>query len=153
MSGTSPLAVALRLLARRDRSEQELAARLRREGCDETAIAATLQRCRELGYLDEARFARQRAKSLMTSGRAVGGRLLAELKQRGIDEQLARDAASEAETEVDRDRLLADLLKKRFAGFSYAQADDRQRRRVIHYFLRRGFPLEQILVRCKQAEP
>jgi len=149
LNGTRPLDVALRLLARRDRGERELAGHLRRKGCDETDIATVLQRCRELGYLDEDRFARHRAKTLMTSGRAVGGRLLAELKRQGIEEELAHQAASEAETEIDRNQLLADLLARRFAGFSYEHADDRQRRRVIHYFLRRGFSLEQILARCK----
>jgi len=152
LSGTDPWSVALALLARRDRSEGELAERLRRKGFAENAIAATLERCRELGYLDDGRFARLRARSLMSNGRAVGGRLRAELKRQGIDEDLARAAAEEAEHDIDRERLLAELLERRFSGFSYAQADERQRRRVIHYFLRRGFPFEQILACCRNSD-
>ncbi|TRO78815.1 regulatory protein RecX [Desulfuromonas acetexigens] len=152
MSATSPWNAALALLARRDRSEGELAARLRRKGFTEEEIAATLERCREYGYLDDARFARQRARSLVSNGRAVGGRLRAELKQQGIDEELARQAAEEVENDIDSDQLLAELLERRFPGFSYAEADDRRRRRVIHYFLRRGFSFERILVHCKNAD-
>ena len=152
MSATSPWNAALALLARRDRSAEELAARLRRKGFTEKDIAATLERCREYGYLDDARFARQRARSLVGSGRAVGGRLRAELKQQGIDEELARQAAEEAENDIDPDRLLSDLLERRFPGFSYAEADDRRRRRVIHYFLRRGFAFERILAHCKSSD-
>ena len=152
MSATSPWNAALALLARRDRSEGELAARLRRKGFTEEEIAATLERCREYGYLDDARFARQRARSLVSNGRAVGGRLRAELKQQGIDEELARQAAEEVENDIDSDQLLAELLERRFPGFSYAEADDRRRRRVIHYFLRRGFSLDRILAHCKNSD-
>ena len=152
MSATSPWNAALALLARRDRSEGELAARLRRKGFTEEEIAATLERCREYGYLDDARFARQRARSLVSNGRAVGGRLRAELKQQGIDEELARQAAEEVENDIDPDQLLAGLLERRFPSFSYAEADDRRRRRVIHYFLRRGFSFERILAHCKNSD-
>ena len=152
MSATSPWNAALALLARRDRSEGELAARLRRKGYIEKDIAATLERCREYGYLDDARFARQRARSLVSNGRAVGGRLRAELKQQGIDEELARQAAEEVENDIDSNQLLAELLERRFPGFSYAEADDRRRRRVIHYFLRRGFSFERILAHCKNSD-
>lgn len=152
MSATSPWSAALALLARRDRSADELATRLRRKGFTEKDIAATLERCREYGYLDDARFARQRARSLVGNGRAVGGRLRAELKQQGINEELARQAAEEAENDIDPDRLLAELLERRFPGFSYAEADDRRRRRVIHFFLRRGFAFERILAHCKNSD-
>lgn len=152
MSATDPWNAALALLASRDRSEEELAARLRRKGFTEKDIAATLERCREYGYLDDARFARRRALGLVGSGRAVGGRLRAELRQQGINEALARQAAEEAENAIDRDQLLAELLERRFPGFSYAEADDRRRRRVIHYFLRRGFAFERILAHCKNSD-
>jgi len=152
LSATSPWNAALNLLARRDRSEGELTERLRRKGFAEEEIAATLERCREYGYLDDARFARRRAQNLMSSGRAVGGRLRAELKQQGIAEELARQVAEEAENNIDCDRLLSELLERRFPGFSYAEADDRRRWRVIHYFLRRGFALERILAHCKNPD-
>jgi len=34
---------------------------------------------------------------------------------------------------------------RRFPDFSWAAADDRERRRVTHYFQRRGFPLALVL--------
>jgi len=150
LTAGNALATALRLLTLRDRSERELANRLSRKGFGEADIATTLERCRELGYLDDQRFARQRAKNLMASGRAVGSRLLVELRQQGIDDDLAREAADEADSEIDQKRLLDELLQKRFSGFCYSQADERQRRRVIHYFQRRGFPLSRILTTLQE---
>jgi regulatory protein len=149
MKTPDPLATALRLLTTRDRSERELAERLRRKGFDEPDCRETVARCRELGYLDDARFARGRARQLMESGRAVGKRLLLDLQQHGIDETLARETLSELEQERAPDTILVDLLQRRFPGFDYDQADDRERQRVIQYFLRRGFDLAVVLDRIR----
>jgi regulatory protein len=145
LNAADPLPAALRLLAVRDRSEAELRSRLARRGFAAEAVEAALERCRQLGYLDDVRFARERARALLAAGRAVGPRLLADLHAHGIEESEARAALAEAEAEIDPGRLLAELAARRFADFDYHSADARQRRRVVHYFLRRGFPLSRVL--------
>jgi regulatory protein len=136
---------ALQLLTGRDHSEAELAARLQRRGFPPAEVAESVRRCRECGYLDDQRYALNRARTLMAAGRAVGFRVVAELRQRGIAPELA-DAALEA---AARDLPLEDLLEKiffrRFSGFDFEKADSRERSRVINYFLRRGFPLEAVM--------
>jgi len=150
LSASDPFAAALRLLTGRDRSEAELGERLRLKGHDEEAVASVLERCRRLGYLDDRRFARERARALLRRGRAVGRCLLDDLRRHGIAEAEARDAAAEAEDEFTLEEVLAALSERRFPGFDYRQADDRQRRRVVNYFLRRGFPLSQVLTYFKE---
>jgi len=150
LNGSEAYASALRLLTGRGYSEAGLAERLRRKGCGEAEIAAALERCRELGYLDDARYGRDLAASLLRAGRAVGPRLLAELKRRGLPEETARAALEEASGEVNEEALLSEQLERRFSGFSYLEADERQRRRVVNFFLRRGFPLALILSTIKQ---
>ena len=145
LNASDPLPAALRLLAVRDRSEEELRRRLTRRGFAAGPIEVALGRCRELGYLDDVRFARERARALLAGGRAVGPRVLADLQAHGIDETAAREALAAAEAEIDPEKLLAELAARRFAGFDYRNADERQRRRVIHYFLRRGFSLSRVL--------
>jgi regulatory protein len=145
LSGSDPLAAALRLLAVRDRSAAELGERLRRQGFAEERITAALARCRELGYLDDARFARERARTLRRTGRAVGPRLLAELRRAGVSEADASVAAVEAGTERSEAQLLGELLARRFPGFCWAAAGDRERRRAVDYFLRRGFAPSLVL--------
>ncbi len=144
------MSAALRLLTGRDRSEAELANRLKRKGFSAENIEKTVQRCRELGYLDDARYARQRARMLTGSGRAVGHRLLNELKSRGIDETTAREAIDDTLSELDQDKILIDLLERRFVGFDYRAADDRMKKRVVNYCLRRGFPLSRVLAILKE---
>lgn len=150
MKGSDPWEKALRLLAVRDRSEAELRERLRQSGFPEERIAAVLARCREQGYLDDARFARSRALSLMQSGRAVGSRLLADLSRRGIPPEAAREAVEETAREVDPEELARELRRRRFPGFDYARAEERERRRAVNFFLRRGFSLELILSILKE---
>jgi regulatory protein len=153
MKTPDSFAAALRLLTTRERSERELAEGLQRKGFDETTCRETLARCRALGYLDDARFARCRARQLLESGRAVGKRLLLDLRQHGIAEEQARQTLAELEQETDQDAVLAELLQRRFPRFDYHGADDRERRRVIHYFLRRGFDLAVVLERIKVRVP
>jgi regulatory protein len=145
LSDSDALAAALRLLARRGRSEAELAGKLRQKGFSEETITAVMTRCRQLGYLDDARFARERARELMRGGRAVGRRVLVDLQQRGVAETIALAAVEEAAQEFGEDALLADLLRRRFPDFTWPAADDRQRQRVVNYFLRRGFSLTRVL--------
>jgi regulatory protein len=145
MRNSDPLAAALRLLTQREHSIRELADRLQRKGFDEAAICAAVARCRELGYVDDARFARCRARQMLQSGRAVGARLLLDLQQHGIPEGLAREAIAELEREFPRQSVLRILLERRFPRFDFHAADDRERRRVVNFFLRRGFALATVL--------
>jgi regulatory protein len=145
MRNSDPFAAALRLLTKREHSIGELADRLRRKGFDEAACSAAIARCRELGYVDDARFARSRARQLLQSGRAVGRRLLLDLQQHGIPEEQAREVIAELEGEFPRETVLLVLLERRFPHFDYQAADDRERRRVVNYFLRRGFALAAVL--------
>lgn len=142
---TDPWPTALRILTGRDYSQAELRRRLIDKGFGLALIDEALQRCLELGYLDDARYALNRATSLMTRGRAVGHRILADLWQHGIDKETACQALAKAREVCDEDHLLSALLKRRFADFTYDSAPDKERRRVVHFLLRRGFTLGRIM--------
>jgi regulatory protein len=141
----SPWATALRILTRSDHSQAELRKRLANQGYDAEPIEATLQRCLALGYLDDERYAMTRAVSLMNRGRAVGHRVLADLRQRGVSEELAEQALAAAREACDEDALLADLLTRRFPEFNYDTAAAGEKRRVVNFLQRRGFETGRIL--------
>lgn len=150
-SVSDPYAVALRLLSRRGYAEAELTGRLLDKGCSVEGVAAALARCRDLGYLDDTHFANQRALALVRNGRAVGRRVHLDLRQRGISEDLVADAIAAAEAEHPPAELLREQLARRYPHFDYANADIASRRRIIHFFLRRGFELSLVLTTL-QAE-
>jgi regulatory protein len=147
---TDPWVVALRLLTRRDHSKAELKKRLVEKGAGPEQITEILHRCEELGYLDDLRYAAGRARTLMGLGRAVGHKILIDLRQRGISSELAEQALAQARDEYNDQQVLEDLLERRFPQFDYRTASDNERRRVIHFLQRRGFLLDRIMAQLTQ---
>lgn len=150
-SVSDAFSVALRLLSRCDRSEAQVRDKLQDRGFSDDTIATAIERCYEYRYLDDRRYALNRARSLMRTGKGVGGRILADLRQRGIAEDLARAVLEEVGAEFSLADLFAQELSRRFPAFNYNSASDRERRRVISYFQRRGFPLSDIFTWLQQT--
>jgi regulatory protein len=149
-NASDPFAAALRILTRRDRSEAELRKKLEQFGFTLTAIDEAVEKCRRYDYLNDERYARERARSLMRTGRGVGHKIRLELRRRGLSEQHVEQSLEEVEDEFSRHDILCDQLARRFPSFDYASADERQRRRVVNYFQRRGFSLEEIFGLLRQ---
>src|SRR5512138_1206235 len=107
---------AYRLLALRGHSEAELRDKLRKGGFSDAVIAPVLLRCRELGYLDDGKFARQRARELAVN-RLLGDRRIAlDLRGKGIPEELCREAIAAAREEITAEQALGRLIGRRTKG-------------------------------------
>jgi regulatory protein len=145
--------VALRILTRCDRSEADLRQRLQRRKLPDQEIEQALQRCRELGYINDQKLARHLASQLLRSGRAVGRRLQQELSRRGISRELAGSAAAEVERDFDQRQLLGEQLQRRYPDFDPQQASLQEKRRLVNYFQRRGFSAGLILEVLDQELP
>lgn len=144
--------LCLRWLTLRSRSEADLRQRLRRKNCDSDDIEQALQRCLELGYIDDQRYAVERAGQLMRQGRAVGIRLHQELKKEGIDKQLATQAIDQCRQDYNEQQILSDLVERRYANIDFTALDPRHQRRIVNYLQRRGFPLTMILNHLKEIK-
>jgi regulatory protein len=129
--------VAARLLTRAPRTEVELEARLVALGYRPATAAATVARCRELGYASDAAFARDRARGLRARG-AGALRIEAELTARGVAEPLvlgAIEASREGEREIDWARRALARLRADVSA-------PRERARAWRALAGRGFPEE-----------
>ncbi len=146
---SDPFAAALKILTRCDRSEAELREKLKQFGFDLAAIDEAVRKCREYNYLNDERYARERARALVRSGRGVGHKIRLDLRRRGLSDRHIEQALELVESEFSCHEMLCSQLERRFPSFDYAKADDRQRRRIIGYFQRRGFSLEQIFTVIK----
>ena len=151
-SGSDPFTVALRLLTGHDRSCFELSKRLKDRGFPEEVVDETIIRCLDYGYLDDRRFAVNKARALISSGRAVGRRADFEMKKYGLADELIEQALAAASEETDLGDLLNELFQRRYPNYADAQADTRLRQRIIGYFQRRGFPLSLILDTLKRSD-
>jgi regulatory protein len=146
MSGDSgAYQLALRLLGRRDHSVAELARKLAQRGYPPAEVSEAVTRLTAIGYLDDQRFAATFAAAAVRSGRGYGPRLKLELARRGVPAEIVTATLTALAAEQSEGELLATLVARRFAAFSPAVADDRERRRVYGYLQRRGFSLAAII--------
>jgi regulatory protein len=134
------LEAALRLLRHRGRSRHELRGALERRGFGESVQEDTLRRLHELGYLDDAKFARQRATTLLREGKLAGAAILERLEAHGIPEADAKAALAGAQEEAGYDPLAAAraLLERR--GLWGRTLSEKDRARAARTLAQRGFP-------------
>ena len=148
----SAFAVALAILTRRDQSELELIRKLERKGFGAAAVAETIDRLRDCGYLDDRRLAGRLVETALASGRLTGFRLRQELRRRGISPELAAEVLARETAEYDERAAIVELLDRKFPRFAAAEAEPREKRRVVGWFLRRGFALTEILAALEVAD-
>lgn len=89
------MGIAVRLLSYRQRSVHELRDRLRRKDIDSEVIDATIARLKELGYVDDAAFARSWAEMRLAASPRSARLLASELRLRGIAPSVAIEATAE----------------------------------------------------------
>ena len=124
---------ALYLLGLRDYACKELEGKLYTEANPDIA-AAVVERLRQVGLLDDERYANRLARSLSETKHYPRRRIEQELRHRGISPVLAQAAVEELDGE-DYAQALAILEKKYYNKLN----DPDSRRRVIAALARRGF--------------
>jgi len=132
---------ALRLLARKARTEKEMHLALEKAGVSEGERAEAVARLRELGYMDDMEVARGRARTLLGRGAAPG---LAErrLGEQGVGAAQARAAVVEAAQGASEAELLERALHKMLRG--RAPAGDKERRRAFRALVAKGHRPAQV---------
>ena len=130
--------VALRLLAVRARSRHELQLALARKGFSAREQQLAFAGLERFGYLDDARFARQRALTLLERGGLGRKAVLERLRAHGLPEEQAKRAVAESEAELKFDEAAAAraVLRKRRI---FNLADARESARAARTLLSRGF--------------
>jgi regulatory protein len=125
--------------------------RLRRAGCNDQTVEAALARLAELGYVDDAAFARwwgEQRDRHSPRGRRM---LEAELRQRGVPADLIEAFREEQADPERRDEMLpsteaqraAEALARHLRGRPLPD-DPRAVQRIGMYLMRRGFDTETV---------
>ena len=130
---------AMRLLARREHSRAELLGKLVGRGFENDSVEELLQGLEDQDLLSDERF----AMSLIASRAETGygpKRIDLELRNRGVSEELAREALAKAE--VDWGQQVTDQAVRKF-GSDPAQTFPEWARRA-RYLERRGFGQDAI---------
>jgi regulatory protein len=140
--------ICLRQLAVRPRTRVELAKVLARKEISAEVIAEVLDRYDEVGIIDDAAFARAWVTS-RHHGRGLARRALAnELRQRGVDAEVAGEALEilDEDEEAATARALVDRKLRTATG-----APDAVFRRLVGMLARKGYPAGVAIRAVKDA--
>jgi regulatory protein len=134
--------ILLRKLTVAPRTRAQLADALAQRGVPDEVADATLDRFEDLGLVDDAEFARQWARSRQ-AGRGLARRALAyELRQRGVDGDLVKDALDDPEL-GDELETARELARRRLTAGRSRLSDpterERQARRALGMLARKGY--------------
>lgn len=129
--------IALRRLESRDRTRAELAVTLRDRETPETVAAAVLDRLTEVGLVDDTRFARTWVEIRQRTRGLAGRALSAELRQRGVSDEVVAEAVEVVDPETEERRAL-ELARARVAR-TRGLAPEVVTRRVAGQLARRGY--------------
>jgi regulatory protein len=130
--------ICLAQLSVRPRTRSELATALRRQGIADEVAAEVLDRYDEVGLIDDAAFARAWVTS-RHHGRGLARRALAgELRQRGVDSEVVREALGEVDGSTEA-ATARSLVERKLRSMS-AVAPDTAFRRLVGMLARKGYP-------------
>lgn len=139
---------AVRLLARREHSKDELRRKLKRRGHGQAIIDTVIGALDEAAYVSDTRFAEMFVRVRRARGQGPV-RIRAELRQRGVEDALADDLLTEtAEFWIDLARTA------RARRFGDGQPVDRDAwNRQARFLAQRGFPADLIYRALGNADP
>jgi regulatory protein len=126
--------------------------KLQGRGFDATDVEAALGRMVSEGWVDDRRFAERFAETAVASGRYYGPRLRQEMRRRGLQPELVSEVLGRVLMESDEAGEVRAIVDRRFSGFSFSTASDREKRRTVGFLQRRGFSLSAILSALRATE-
>lgn len=140
--------VALRLLARREHSRQELALKLRQRKLESSVITLVLDDYESKGWLDDDRFSDVYSRRRIDLGYGPL-KVLAELQQRGI-----HHTPGYLDELADADWIHnACLLREKRFGLHNLSGDWDEKVRQARFLTRRGFTANQVERALEVCEP
>lgn len=130
---------SLRLLSIRSRSSHELQLALQRRKVPAAIIANVLTRLTELNYLDDGKFAKERALSLLRNGKLGERAVLQRLRGHGLTAPDAKQALKDAEAELGFDPLdtAREVLARR--GLADRALTLKEKGKAARLLMSRGF--------------
>ena len=118
----------------------------------EQDIEPAILRLQREGWLDDHRFAARFAESALASGRYYGVRLRLEMRRRGFTSDVVEEVLAPLLAENDEHSEVRSAAERRSPGFSYSEASERDRRRMVGFLQRRGFGFSVIMRALRTEE-
>jgi regulatory protein len=143
LTETDLYAAAMRALMRRAHSVHEMRLALERRSGEDAALQAVMQRLKRGGYLDDARFALEFARSHARVRRQGKFRIARELRTRGVPDRHVKSALEAVFAEWDESALLRERLERRLK-LMRGPLDERKYASLYGNLMRAGFSPDAI---------
>jgi regulatory protein len=134
----------LKMLGRRELSEEQVRTRLARRGHEQEAVDAAVARLKAEAAIDDVRTARAIARRETAIKRRGRRRVRLEIERAGVAAETARRVIDEIFEAIDDDVMMEAVLQKRLRGRD-AVADEREFRRLFRYLVSEGFEADRVL--------
>ena len=143
---------AIKLLAARARSEQQLREKLlTKSWLEPSLIEVCLARLKELGYVNDRNFALNYALSRLTL-RAIGkARLRRELAVKKVPGEIIEETLEQVYEEVAEEDSLKRAIDKHLRIYG-KPTDPKSTRRIIAYLVRQGFVYDLIMKKLRALQ-
>jgi regulatory protein len=134
-------AYGVRALAARAHSTGELREKLRRRAAKAGDVDGVLARLKELGYLDDKRYAESFAASRLSNDSFGKTRVIQDLRQRRVAPTVAETAVKGVYRDVDEQALIEDWVRRKYRTASRENLfqDDKEMASAYRRLLRAGF--------------
>ncbi len=130
--------LCLRLLTARARTRAELAGQLAKRGYPDEVSDRVLDRLGQVGLVDDADFAEQWIRSRRANAGKGKRALAAELRTKGVDNEVITAALAEIDADAERERA-EQLVRDRLRREKLGDDDTKIARRLVGMLARRGY--------------
>ncbi|HMD32937.1 MAG TPA: regulatory protein RecX [Candidatus Acidoferrales bacterium] len=134
---------AIRALMRRAHSISEMRKTLERRCRDADLVQAELARLKQQNLLDDARYARDFARTRAAGRRQGRMRITQELRRRGVPDRHIEEALEEVFATNDESALLRERLQRKLRSIR-GPLDERRLASIYRSLLRAGFSPDQV---------
>ena len=134
----------LKMLGRRELSEQQVRQRLARKAYEQDEIDDAVARLREERAIDDQRVAEAIARTETGIRKRGKVRVRMQLERAGIAKGTAKQALDDVFEGIDGDALLESSLRKRLRGRETIE-DEREFSRLFRYLTGQGFESDRVM--------
>ena len=132
---------AFKLLGYKSYTRFLLKQRLLREDFSEEVVDEVLDRTEELGFINDADYARRCAADLLNLKKYSFSRIRQELRRRGISDLNIDETLENLAEEVDPQVQISEIIRKKY---SKCLSDEKGKRKTVNALLRLGYNYSQI---------
>jgi len=136
---------------RRAHSVHEMKEYLKARAENPDDATAVLQRLREQNYIDDARYAREYARSHAQGRRQGKFRIARELRARGVPDKHIEAALDVVFAETDESSLVRTRIERKLCQLRGGTLDEKKRASIYRSLLRAGFSADTIRTELRAA--